>query len=52
MRSVARHPTQFLEAINTLKHRAILMTAYAAGHGVSEVVALHVADIDTSAISP
>jgi integrase/recombinase XerD len=39
--------TQFLEAITSLKHRAILMTAYAAGLRVSEVVALQVADIDS-----
>lgn len=39
--------TQFLEAIKSLKHRAILMTAYAAGLRVSEVVALQVADIDS-----
>ena len=39
--------TQFLAAITSLKHRAILMTAYAAGLRVSEVVALQVADIDS-----
>src|SRR5262249_54682830 len=39
--------TQFLAAITSLKHRAILMTAYAAGLRVSEVVALKVADIDS-----
>jgi integrase/recombinase XerD len=39
--------TQFLEAVTSLKHRAILMTAYAAGLRVSEVVALQVADIDS-----
>ena len=39
--------TQFLGAITSLKHRAILMTAYAAGLRVSEVVALQVADIDS-----
>ena len=38
---------QFFEAITSLKHRAILMTAYAAGLRVSEVVALRVADIDS-----
>jgi site-specific recombinase XerD len=38
---------QFLEAIPNLKHRAALMTAYAAGLRVSEVVALKVADIDS-----
>lgn len=38
---------QFLEAIPNLKHRAALMTAYAAGLRVSEVVALKIADIDS-----
>ncbi len=38
---------QFLGAITSLKHRAILMTAYAAGLRVSEVVGLQVADIDS-----
>ncbi len=39
--------TQFLQAITSLKHRAILMTAYAAGLRVSEVVGLRVGDIDS-----
>jgi site-specific recombinase XerD len=39
--------TQFFEAIPNLKHRAILMTAYAAGLRVSEVVCLRVDDIDS-----
>ncbi len=39
--------TQFLGTITSLKHRAILMTAYAAELRVSEVVALQVADIDS-----
>jgi site-specific recombinase XerD len=39
--------TQFFEAVTSLKHRAILMTAYAAGLRVSEVVALCVDDIDS-----
>jgi integrase len=38
---------QFFEVIPNLKHRAALMTAYAAGLRVSEVVALKVADIDS-----
>src|SRR5262249_47245477 len=38
---------QFFEAVTSLKHRAILMTAYAAGLRVSEVVALRVDDIDS-----
>ena len=38
---------QFFGAITNLKHRAILMTAYAAGLRVSEVVALRVEDIDS-----
>ena len=39
--------TQFLEAIPGLKHRAILMTAYAAGLRVSEVITLRIDDIDS-----
>jgi integrase/recombinase XerD len=39
--------TQFFAAITGLKHRALLMTAYAAGLRVSEVVALRVDDIDS-----
>ena len=38
---------QFFEAIDSLKYRAILMTAYAAGLRVSEVVSLRVDDIDS-----
>lgn len=38
---------QFFQAIPGLKHRATLMTAYAAGLRVSEVVALRVEDIDS-----
>ena len=38
---------RFFRAIPGLKHRAILMTAYAAGLRVSEVVALRVEDIDS-----
>jgi integrase/recombinase XerD len=38
---------QFFEAIPNLKHRAALMTAYAGGLRVSEVVALKVTDIDS-----
>ena len=36
-----------LEALTNLKHRALLMTVYAAGLRVSEVVSLRVADIDS-----
>ncbi|SAL07024.1 phage integrase family protein [Caballeronia calidae] len=39
--------TTFFDAIPSLKHRAILMTAYAAGLRVSEVVHLKVTDIDS-----
>jgi integrase/recombinase XerD len=38
---------QFFAAVTSLKHRAILMTAYAAGLRVSEVVSLRVDDIDS-----
>jgi site-specific recombinase XerD len=38
---------RFFAAIPSLKHRAILMTAYAAGLRVSEVTNLQVADIDS-----
>jgi site-specific recombinase XerD len=38
---------RFLDAIANIKHRAILMTAYAAGLRTSEVVHLRVADIDS-----
>ena len=38
---------QFLDAITSLKYRAILMTAYAAGLRLSEVTGLHVSDIDS-----
>jgi integrase/recombinase XerD len=38
---------QFLGAIATLKYRAALMTAYAAGLRISEVVALKATDIDS-----
>jgi site-specific recombinase XerD len=38
---------RFLQAITHVKHRALLMTAYAAGLRVSEVTRLRVADIDS-----
>jgi integrase/recombinase XerD len=40
--------TRFFAAITNLKHRALLMTAYAAGLRVSEVTRLRVADIDSA----
>jgi integrase/recombinase XerD len=39
---------QFLAAVPSLKHRTALMTAYAAGLRVSEVVHLKITDIDSS----
>ncbi|WP_235008087.1 tyrosine-type recombinase/integrase [Caballeronia humi] len=39
--------TTFFDSIASLKHRAILMVAYAAGLRVSEVVHLKVTDIDS-----
>jgi site-specific recombinase XerD len=38
---------RFFKALESRKHRAIFMTAYAAGLRVSEVVALRVTDIDS-----
>ena len=38
---------RFFGVVINIKHRAILMTAYAAGLRISEVVALRVADIDS-----
>jgi integrase/recombinase XerD len=39
--------TRFFAAVGSLKHRASLMTAYAAGLRVAEVAALRVSDIDS-----
>jgi site-specific recombinase XerD len=39
--------TQFFQGITALKPRALLMTAYAAGLRISEVIGLRVADIDS-----
>ena len=38
---------QFFESIKNIKHRAMLMIAYAAGLRVSEVARLRVCDIDS-----
>ncbi|SRR5271170_4878177 len=43
----AEEVVRFLTAVPNLKHRTALMTAYAAGLRVSEVVRLQVADIDS-----
>jgi site-specific recombinase XerD len=43
----AEETSRVLSAISNPKHRAILMTAYAAGLRVSEVVRLKVSDIDS-----
>jgi integrase/recombinase XerD len=40
--------TRFLDALQNPKHRALLMTAYAGGLRLSEVVGLRVADIDSA----
>lgn len=39
---------RFLDSITSLKYRALLMTAYAAGLRLSEVTSLRIADIDSS----
>jgi integrase/recombinase XerD len=39
--------TRFFDAVGRLNHRALLITAYAAGLRVSEVAALRVEDIDS-----
>jgi integrase/recombinase XerD len=39
--------TRVLSAVGSLKHRALLMTAYAAGLRVSEVASLRIEDIDS-----
>src|SRR4029077_974205 len=39
---------RFLDALRTPKHRALLMTAYAAGLRLSEVARLRVEDIDSA----
>jgi integrase/recombinase XerD len=39
---------RFFAAVKNLKHRALLMTAYAAGLRVSEVTRLRIADIDSA----
>ena len=38
---------RFLDSINNIKHRAILMTAYAAGLRISEATHLKITDIDS-----
>lgn len=43
----ARELERLFESVTNVKHRVLLMTAYAAGLRVSEVVALRVTDIDS-----
>ena len=43
----ANEVTRFFAAVPSLKHRTALMTAYAAGLRVSEVVRLTIADVDS-----
>jgi site-specific recombinase XerD len=44
----AHEVVKFFHAIDSIKYRAILMTAYAAGLRISEVLGLKFADIDSS----
>lgn len=44
----AEEVVKFFHAIDSIKYRAILMTAYAAGLRISEVLGLKFADIDSS----
>jgi site-specific recombinase XerD len=39
--------SRFFDAISNIKHRAIVMTAYAGGLRISEVVSLRISDIDS-----
>jgi integrase/recombinase XerD len=39
--------SEFFQHVSTIRYRAALMTAYGAGLRVSDVVALHVGDIDS-----
>lgn len=43
----AEEVTRFLTAVTNIKHRTILMTAYATGLRVSEVTRLRISDIDS-----
>ena len=38
---------QFFASINHIKHRAMILTAYAAGLRLSEIIGLKVSDIDS-----
>jgi len=48
----ATEVAEFFQHVCTIRYRAALMTAYGAGLRVSEVVALHVGDVDSKRMLP